>query len=62
MEFYSIDGDDAEETSYTYTEVSTPTGNPHALGYYVLVGDRYRLTDDTTVDSNVTYYTRSASV
>lgn len=62
MEFYSIDGNDAEETSYTYTEVSTPTGNPHALGYYVLVGDRYRLTDDTTVDSNVTYYTRSASV
>lgn len=62
MAFYSIDGDDAEETSYTYTEVSTPTGNPHAIGYYVLVGDRYRLTDDTTVDSNVTYYTRSASV
>ncbi len=48
-------------SSYTYTEVSSPTGNPHDLGYYVLDGDGYVLTNDTTVDTNKKYYTRSAS-
>ena len=60
MEFYSLDSEDVE-TTYTYTEVASPSGNPHNLGYYVLIGDEYRLTEDTTVDSNVTYYTRSSS-
>mgnify|MGYP007070248692 FL=1 len=60
MEFYSLDSGNVVVT-YTYTAVSTPSGNPHNLGYYVLIGDEYRLTDDTTVDSNVTYYTRSSS-
>lgn len=60
MEFYSLDAEDAE-TSYTYTAVVSPTGDPHAKGYYVLVGDNYKLTTDTTVDSNVTYYTRSST-
>lgn len=59
MEFYSIDPEDAQTVTYTYTAVSSPTGNPSALGYFVLVGDSYRPTSDTTVDSNVTYYTRS---
>lgn len=46
---------------YTYTAVNSPSGNPHALGYYVLAGDGYVLTNDTTVDSNKTYYTRTES-
>ena len=61
MEFYSMDGDDVNGTTYTYTAVVSPSGNPHALGYYVLNGDVYVLTSDTTVDSNKTYYTRSAN-
>lgn len=59
MEFYSIDP--ADPVTYVYTAVTSPTGNPASLGYYVLVGDEYRLTSDTTVDSNVTYYTRSTA-
>lgn len=59
MVFYSIDPDE-EATEETYTAV-TPTGteNPRELGWYVLVGDSYRLTSDITVDSNVTYYERA---
>lgn len=45
--------------TYAYTEVSQPTGNPHTSGYYVLDGDGYVLSNDTVVDSNKTYYTRS---
>ena len=52
------EGGDEEET-YTYTEVADPTGNPHELGYYVLDGTDYVLTDDTEVQSGTTYYTRS---
>ena len=47
------------EETYTYTEVADPTGNPHELGYYVLDGTDYVLTDDTEVQSGTTYYTRS---
>lgn len=59
MEFYSVDPDDPS-VSYTYTAV-TPAGseNPSEEGWYVLVGDVYRLTGDTSVDSNVTYYERT---
>lgn len=58
MTFYSLDPEDTP-TSYTYTKV-TPVGNENPVeeGWYVLVGDMYRLTDDTTVDSNVNYYER----
>lgn len=61
MEFYSLDPEDGG-TTYTYTEV-TPVGteNPSEEGWYVLVGDSYRLTSDTEVDSNVTYYERTES-
>lgn len=59
VDFYSIAP--AAATVYTYTAVSSPSGNPASLGYYVLVGDEYRLTSDTSVDSNVTYYTRSTA-
>lgn len=61
MVFYSIDPEDDETTTtYTYTAVTPGSGdNPSSEGWYVLVGDNYRLTSDTTVDSNVTYYERS---
>lgn len=60
MEFYSLDPDTT--TTYTYTAV-TPVGteNPAEEGWYVLYGDNYRLTSDTEVDSNVTYYERTSS-
>lgn len=58
MVFYSLDGE--EGVTYVYTAV-TPVGteNPAEEGWYVLVGDVYRLTGDTEVDANVTYYTRT---
>ena len=61
MVFYSIDPeDDGTATTYTYTAVTPSSGdNPSSEGWYVLVGDNYRPTSDTTVDSNVTYYERS---
>lgn len=59
MVFYSLEADDAS-AEYTYTAV-TPVGteNPAEEGWYVLVGDNYRLSSDTEVDSNVTYYERT---
>ena len=61
MEFYSADpteGDTGEDT-FTYTAVSpVGTESPKEEGWYVLVGDHYRLTMDSEVDSNVTYYER----
>lgn len=61
MEFYSADPEDGESaTEYTYTAVTPSSGdNPNEEGWYVLVGDHYRLTMDTEVDSNVTYYERT---
>lgn len=61
MEFYSLDPEDGESTvTYVY-EAVTAVGseNPKEEGWYVLVGDRYRVTMDTEVDENVTYYERS---
>lgn len=60
MEFYSLDPEDVVE--FTYTAV-TPVGseNPSEEGWFVLVGDNYRPTSDTEVDSNVTYYERSST-
>lgn len=60
MEFYSLDPGAAVE--YTYTAVEpVGTENPVEEGWYVLVGDSYRLTSDTEVDSNVTYYERTTT-
>lgn len=61
MGFYSIDPEsDGTATTYTYTAVTPGSGdNPSSEGWYVLVGDNYRPTSDTTVDPNVTYYERS---
>lgn len=59
MVFYSIDPE-VEPVTYIYTEVEpVGTENPREEGWFVLVGDSYRLTSDTTVDTNVTYYERT---
>lgn len=59
MVFYSMSGDDSG-TAYTYTAVSpVGTENPSEEGWYVLYGDVYSKTTDTTVDDNKTYYERS---
>ena len=59
MEFYDFDPLSSGDAP-TYTKVS-PVGseNPRNEGWYVLVGDRYVLTTDTVVDSNVDYYEMS---
>lgn len=60
MAFYSTSG--SAPTSYTYTVATNTTGkNPANEGWYVLDGNRYVLSTDTSVDSNKTYYVRSAS-
>ena len=60
MAFYLLEKVDESATAYTYTAV-TPQGDedPTEEGWFVLVGDGYRPTTDTAVDSNVTYYERS---
>lgn len=61
MVFYSTEGE-GSSVSYTYTEV-TPVGteNPSEEGWYILNGDRYYPTHDTTVDVNKTYYERETA-
>ena len=60
MAFYVLEKVDGQATQYTYTAVEPiGTENPSEEGWYVLVGDKYRETTDTTVDDNVTYYERS---
>ena len=60
MAFYVLEKVDSEATAYTYTAVSPASGdNPAEEGWFVLVGDGYRRTTDTEVDSNVTYYERT---
>lgn len=60
MAFYVLEKVDSEAAAYTYTAVTPASGdNPAEEGWYVLVGDGYRPTTDTTVDGNVTYYVRS---
>lgn len=46
-----------------YTEVDTTEEsitNPYSAGLYSKIGDKYILTDDTTVDAEKTYYRRTA--
>lgn len=61
MEFYS--SDEEETTEYVFTAV-TPVGteNPREEGWFVLVGDEYKPTNDTAIDANVIYYERSVNV
>lgn len=47
------------ETETTYTAVENPTGNPAGQGWYELVNGEYVLTEDTTVNSEKTYYVAS---
>lgn len=59
MQFYSTDAEEAA-IEYEYTAVSpVGTENPSEEGWYVLAGDVYRLTSDTVVDVNKTYYERT---
>ena len=50
---------EGDETETTYTAVENPTGNPAEQGWYELVEGEYVLTEDTTVDSEKTYYVAS---
>lgn len=63
MEFYSADPpEEGSEASVSYTAVEpVGTENPAEEGWYVLVGDSYRRSADTEVDSNVTYYERTVT-
>lgn len=48
--------------TFTYTAVSNPSGNPSALGYFEKdSNNEYFPTQDTTVASGKTYYSRTAS-
>ena len=52
----------SEETEpvYVYTEVTPEAGdNPATEGWYELNNEEYVLTEDTEVDEEKTYYTRS---
>ena len=42
----------------SYAEVESPTGNPAEKGYYELVNGKYVPSEDTTVDSEKTYYSQ----
>lgn len=46
-------------TTYMYTAVTSPTGNPKTQGWYVKSSDNYVLTTDETVQSGTTYYERT---
>lgn len=56
----AVSGDSNQETTPTYTEV-TPEGteNPSEEGWYELVDTEYVASEDTEVDGEKTYYTRS---
>lgn len=43
------------------TPVVNPVGNPNSKGYYELIDEVYVLSEDTSVDSEKTYYTISAN-
>lgn len=49
-------GMQSSDIPYRYDVVENPTGNPSNKGYYVLLGSKYVLTTDTTVQSGTTYY------
>lgn len=48
-------------TNSSYALVSNPTGNPYSKGYYELMRGVYQLSNDTSVNINKNYYTRSGS-
>lgn len=60
MAFYVLEKVDEDAPEYVYTAVSpVGTENPQNEGWYVLRGDNYVPTSDTTVDTNKTYYERT---
>ena len=48
-------------TNSSYVLVSNPIGNPYSKGYYELMRGIYQLSNDTSVNINKNYYTRSGS-
>ena len=44
---------------HIYVAVANPTGNPMTQGWYELSNGEYVLSEDTSVDSEKTYYTQS---
>lgn len=63
MVFYSMTGEEAAGKTFQFTAVSpVGTEDPSEEGWYVLSGDVYVKTSDTTVDSNKTYYERTEVV
>lgn len=47
------------EADVTYEQVTSPTGNPKAQGYYVTADNvTYTLSEDTEVQGGTTYYTK----
>lgn len=46
-------------TAYTYTAVTSPSGNPKEQGWYELTDSSYAPTNDTSVQSGKTYYTKN---
>ena len=51
----------ANVTTYTYTQVQSPTGNPSTSGYYVRSGNDWVASTDTSVVAGTVYYTREAN-
>lgn len=47
--------------TYTYTQVSSPTGNPSTSDYYVRLGNDFIKSTDTSVVAGTVYYTREAN-
>ena len=43
-------------TNYTYVETADYTGSPKGKGYYEKEGSIYRLSRDTSIVANKTYY------
>lgn len=46
------------EEAYAYEEVVGATGNPNAQGFYEIYNGNYRLTNDTSINTSKTYYSR----
>ena len=62
MDFYDFDPFSGDEPTVTYTAVEpVGTENPSEEGWYVLSGNRYIPSTDTTVDTNKTYYEAEAA-
>lgn len=46
--------------TFEYTEITDPEGRPSVLGWYELVSEEYVESQDQTIDSGKTYYTKDS--